>query len=202
MLPSPRLLSGSSAKFLAAPPRVETRRLVHEACSNRLAYRPPVRPSALRVPAGHFSARRRCAANLPDEPLSTTAALMVIDQPAAAGSGRAWRVPGGDVATLTNRVPQPRARAWPTPIDTAVAGPPGSSTARALLPRPGRPPRLLTTPGRPSAFWVGLHLGPQDGQIGVRQQRQRDVAMPACPAPDFVLVQPHLALGRLDGLLD
>src|SRR5688572_30810034 len=42
----------------------------------------------------------------------------------------------------------------------------------------------------------------QDGQVGQSEHRQGDVSMPAGPGADLVLVEPDLALGRLEALLD
>jgi hypothetical protein len=51
LTPAPATLSGSSTKFVAPAPRVETRRLVHQACSKQAPRRPSVRLDALGVPA-------------------------------------------------------------------------------------------------------------------------------------------------------
>src|SRR3954466_15704748 len=41
----------------------------------------------------------------------------------------------------------------------------------------------------------------QDGQIGQGEHRQGDVSVPTGPGADLVLVEPDLALGRLEALL-
>ena len=42
----------------------------------------------------------------------------------------------------------------------------------------------------------------QDGQIGQSEHRQGDVSVPADPGADLVLVEPDLALGRLEAFLN
>src|SRR5258707_15328590 len=76
---------------------------------------------------------------------------------------------------------------------------------------PGRGPRRLLgaplllgcTPSRSRRRRGGeVQVLAHDREQGLGEERQRDVALPAGPAAYLVLVQPHLALGRLKGHLD
>ncbi len=47
-----------------------------------------------------------------------------------------------------------------------------------------------------------LHVGSHNGQIGMGQQAEGDVAMPGGPVPHFVLIQPHLSFRLGESFLD
>jgi hypothetical protein len=111
-----------------------------------------------------------------------------------AGSGHAGRGPGGGGATGTRPARSPPRPESPTPAPPAGGGPRGRSAAAGRAHRSGRRVPLcpLAVDG----------LGAGDGQEGVRQQRQGDVAVPARPPADLVVVQADLTLGLLKALLD
>jgi len=48
---------------------------------------------------------------------------------------------------------------------------------------------------------VALRLRSPYGKVGVREQSQRDVPIPPHPAAPLILIEAHLALGRLTTLL-
>ena len=64
-----------------------------------------------------------------------------------------------------------------------------------------------TVSGSSSAAKSGVRLAPdgdlaQRGEVGMGQHGERDVAMPAGPRADLVLVEADLALGSLEAGLD
>src|SRR5258707_2796005 len=125
--------------------------------------------------------------------------------PRARSGGSARRRPGGPRG-LRGRAAGP----------ATLLGPPllaeGRQAPRPPAPfAPGRGPRRLLgaplllgcTPRRARRRRGGeVQVLAHDREQGLGEERQRDVAIPAGPAAYLVLVQPHLALGRLKGHLD
>src|SRR4051794_16032103 len=110
----------------------------------------------------------------------------------ASCSGRPGPWPDVGGATPTRPIPFRPASAGPTPAPATAASPPGPSAGPA--PAPSAPPFLR--PRRAGG------LRPDPGQHGVGEQRQRDVPVPARPAPPLVVAQADFALGRFDTLLN
>jgi len=78
----------------------------------------------------------------------------------------------------------------------ALGSPTRRRCARAARPAPST--GSTRRPG-PRAPWLAVaadRLCPRYAQAGVRQQRQREVPIPAGPLAARILVPPHLALGR------
>src|SRR5581483_2395456 len=117
--------------------------------------------------------------------------------PSPAGSrgrcGTAAPRPDGRGASATSRGGTP-APGRPSPPRAGAGGPPGRSAGRA--PDGERRPFLARARGVPPRRRA------HDRQVGVRQERERDVAVPGAPAAHLVLVHPHLALGLGEPFLD
>src|SRR5262245_20007233 len=108
--------------------------------------------------------------------------------PLVPGSGRPGRGAGGRVATPTTPAPARPGPAEPTPLSAAAPAPRAPSAGSAAAP--------FCPPADP------LGPVPNRGEHGQGEQAQRDVAVPPGPTADLVLVQPALALGPLEPLLD
>src|SRR4051812_17479707 len=118
--------------------------------------------------------------------LTTTAVVVNRGGPSAGDSGSIWPAVGGGGATATRPArPAPRTAA-PTRAARAAGAP------RAPLAAVSRPLELPFFHRRRS----------RHRQVRLREQRERDVPVPAGPAPHLVVIQPHLALRALEAFLD
>src|SRR5262249_32116067 len=105
----------------------------------------------------------------------------------SAHSGCVAPAPGAAVASLTTAIVPPIPSAAPS-APAITAAPPAPSAGSDQGDRP---------------LFLRCHrVHPCHRQIGIRQQRQRDVTVPCLPAPHLVLVQPHFPFGPLEPALD
>src|SRR5581483_611246 len=87
------------------------------------------------------------------------------------------------------------ASAWLVSSATTPGEAPASARAAAAPPPAAGALRARSTlPGRGDIPFLRLGLTADRGQPGVRQHRQGDVAVPARPVADLILVQPGLPL--------
>ena len=163
----------------------------------------------------------RLAAMAPSPPFQTpstfTGAVTVRGGADGADGDNAARAPHDAVASPTKREhgsPYPLTRRVPRPKavgDSRVASAARARRSNRLV--AGRAPLCPVGPAPWSSGgavrgggWRRLCLRPQvraePRQVGQREQRECQLPVPAVPAPDLVVVQPHLALGQCKALLD
>src|SRR3954453_19318489 len=117
---------------------------------------------------------------------STTAVVVNRGRLSAGDSGSVWLAVGVGGATATTPArPAPR-----------TAGPTRAARAAGAL----RAPSAAT--GRPLELPPFRRRRPRHRQVRLGEQRERDVPVPAGPAPHLVVIEPHLALRALEAFLD
>src|SRR5260370_29833977 len=112
---------------------------------------------------------------------------------------RAGDAPPGRSAGSSRRGGCPRGSAG----QASCVGPALAAEGRQTAPASARPAhRLLASPLLPPTGRGGGQALADHGEQGLREQRQRHMAIPARPAAHLVVVQPDLAFGLLEGHLD